>query len=110
VIDFSNVLDTIEDELCVASFLVNYFKRGPFLDTCGCVPLLGRTPKVPLMGHYRAEPILAYCTTILYLNDIQEHIAVSERILFRLWSIHDSSIPFQNVYDIGMISNSEVKA
>jgi hypothetical protein len=53
-------LDTVEGELGVASLLVNYFKRGPFPDTCGCAPLPGCTPKVPLSSQSGA--ILAYST------------------------------------------------
>jgi hypothetical protein len=34
--------------LGVAGFLVNYFKRDPLPDTCGCAPLPGCTPKVTL--------------------------------------------------------------
>ena len=30
---------TVKGELGVASFLVNFFKRGPFLDVSGCAPL-----------------------------------------------------------------------
>ena len=30
---------TVKGELGVASFLVNFFKRGPFLDISGCAPL-----------------------------------------------------------------------
>jgi hypothetical protein len=45
---------TVEGEIRVASFLVNYFKRAPLPDTCGCAPLLGCTPKVPLLNcHHR---------------------------------------------------------
>ena len=30
---------TVKGELGVAIFLVNFFKRGPFLDISGCAPL-----------------------------------------------------------------------
>jgi hypothetical protein len=38
-------LCTVKGELRVANFLVNSFKRGPLVDTCGCVPLPGCTLK-----------------------------------------------------------------
>jgi hypothetical protein len=46
---------TVEGELGVASFLVNFFKRGPFPDTCGGAPLPGCTSKVPLLTAERSE-------------------------------------------------------
>jgi len=36
---------TVKGELRVARFLVNFFKRGPFLDACGFAPSPGSTPR-----------------------------------------------------------------
>jgi hypothetical protein len=40
---------TVEGELGVAGFLVNYFSGVHFQTLCGCAPLPGCTPKVPLL-------------------------------------------------------------
>lgn len=40
-------LCTVEGEMGVAEFLVNFFKRGPFLGPCGFASLPGCTLKVP---------------------------------------------------------------
>jgi len=43
-------LDTVEGELGVAGFLVNYFSGVPFPGSCGCAPLSYCIPKVPLLS------------------------------------------------------------